>query len=710
MNFLKLGLNQWKNPDYTVRLEYARRSNNQKKLLYLALNDVHDSVRLAAVKNIDTDELRLQVIEFSSCDQSLELAQRFLESDSAQCEVAAMSSLPSQLRLAAIQKVLDPPESLLVELASDQDDELALYAITRCEDVGTLESLYSESDGDRRCLAILEKVQSHCLALRIFETSEVRARRTAALAKLTDLDKLKELYLIEHDRDVRAEIIQRFEGDSVLIDFFEDEDDELLRGQLAGRVSDQAWLASTAKSDYNLEVRRSAVQALSEQAYLIEVALTNNDEAVHELIFSKQLEDETLVEIAMRSSSSRSRVKAISRISEPSQLESIFRESTFPDSHWFAGRRLGRLPIQSLGQIQATDVLLRAALEDSNKLARVAAIRQIKETWAKNKLLNSEDSEIAEIAHFVFREVLTPSGLRFLQVPNRAYQLSIFPVTCEQFSLWKKSLGLQEEADRYAALADLPVTDVSIEEARQFCDWLGTQDHGDYRLPYFDEWLHAALCDSPDWFAPGRLRAFADSEESELVLFGQDRCARPMHEAVPNPWGLLDIIGSVMEWGNDSAISEQFVSASIPLDEFAQVDSHSAEEVSPGDYACAMGNHWADRRIRTGRWKRLIHKANVQGQAAGKIGFRVLRYDPDLRSLPLEYELSLLPDVAVGYSREQVCYALSRSLLLDVEDVRQRYAVAPFKITSARDYRTILQLKKSWESCGALTKLVSKNI
>jgi hypothetical protein len=707
MRLPKIFLNQWKNPDYNIRLEYAQRSGNQKKLLYLAVNDVHESVRMAAVKNLSSDAARLHVIEFSSCDRSLELALRFLQSDEARSEVALMQDLSALLRLNALNELSSPSENLLLKLLPDEQEEVALFAIDATDDVDALEVLYSEELSDARGLAILEKIHSESLALEVFESTLVGERRIAALGKISNSNTLKELFLRENDSVMRSSIVERCHDDTALIQFFEDEDDESLRSQIAGKIRDGSWLASIAINDYSLEVRRSAVTGLEDPSLLVDVAMNNEDQRINDLIFETPLPDEALVRIARRAISPRARVEAVSRVSDVSQLEALIHESNWPDTIWFAGRRLGRLPIDSLREIESSEVLLQAALEDSHKLARVAVMRQIKEVWAMNQLANSDDEEVASVANLLLKEVTTSSGIRYIQVPSRAYQLSIFPVTGEQFARWKESTGDFKAAEKYDALQDLPVTDVSLEEARGFCLWLGTLDHCSYRLPYFHEWKHASLCDSPDWFSTGRLRAFIDSEQSELVLFGHEKGARAMHEAVPNPWCFLDMIGSLMEWANDTPASAQTLSASIPLDEFAQVATENRTLPNIEDFGYASGNHWADRRIRTGRWKRLIHKDNLATKASAKIGFRVLRFDPTFRVDPIEYELTLRPEIALGYTQDQVCWALSRALMIDFEDARRRYAVTPSRIALSRDYSGIIRIKKSWESCGALTDLVS---
>jgi hypothetical protein len=230
MRLPKILLNQWKNPDYNIRLEYARRSGNQKKLLYLAVNDVHESVRMAAVKNLSSDAARLHVIGFSSCDRSLELALRFLHSDEARSEVALMQDLSALLRLNALNEISSPSENLLLELVSDHQEEVALFAIDATDNVDVLEALYSEELSDARCLAILAKIRSESLALEIFETTLFGERRIAALAKISNSDTLKELFLSENDSLMRSSIVERCHDDTVLIQFFEEQSLDTLFG------------------------------------------------------------------------------------------------------------------------------------------------------------------------------------------------------------------------------------------------------------------------------------------------------------------------------------------------------------------------------------------------------------------------------------------------------------------------------------------------
>ncbi|MFP4259797.1 MAG: formylglycine-generating enzyme family protein, partial [Opitutales bacterium] len=654
-------LNQWKDPDHRVRLNYARRSKKQSKLFYLALNDVHESVRVAAVKNLESDHLLLQILRQSDCSKSLAIAVGMLCTDEALSEAAAFRDLDVELRLDAIGRVVQHSEPFLLQLALDPEDQLAIHAISRCADREGLEAIYSEDFSDARAVAIIEKMKEGDFCYRIFETSPKLERRLAALDKISQVTKLREYYFEEHEVFIRSKIISKMNDDSRLAEFFEDEDDEALRVAIVEKMSDAEWLHLIACEDYNIEARRAAVRGIEDADRLARIAVKNEDRVIHEIVFGKGLGDEQLTFLAKEATHPYVRVEAISRIEDPEILESLADASSWPDVVWFCSRAVGKMPISVIRQIQSSEVLVRAARQETQKIARMAAIREIRDPWALEDLKQSEDPEVAEAAHCLGAEVEGPCGLRFLSVPGRPYQLSIFPVTGEQFSKWKEDLGDPQAAEKYARLQDLPVTDIEPEQARQFCKWLSRKDDAFYRLPLFDEWRHAAVCDDENWFSTGRLRAFQNQEEAEMVLFGQKHGVRPLHESVSNPWGFLDMIGNIMEWTGEPVYSEQALRAGIAVDEFARKEgAGSPERPNLHEFAYASGNHWADRRIRPGRWKRLIHLDNLKGSVADKVGFRVLRVDPLAKEKAFEYELTLLPEVAHGYSLSQVCRALGK--------------------------------------------------
>lgn len=90
----------------------------------------------------------------------------------------------------------------------------------------------------------------------------------------------------------------------------------------------------------------------------------------------------------------------------------------------------------------------------------------------------------------------------------------------------------------------LPVTEVSLEDAQKFAAWRSTRDRKKYRLPTEEEWEYAARNGAQDTLYPwGNKylsdRATLDSKASKTVgSYPLGACR----------WGVLDLIGNVWEW------------------------------------------------------------------------------------------------------------------------------------------------------------------
>jgi len=85
--------------------------------------------------------------------------------------------------------------------------------------------------------------------------------------------------------------------------------------------------------------------------------------------------------------------------------------------------------------------------------------------------------------------------------------------------------------------------------AIQYCHWLFLKTGIFYRLPTEAEWEYASRAGTTDRF-------FFGNDESQLAEYAWTKensqaITQPVGKKKPNPWGLFDIYGNVLEWTSD---------------------------------------------------------------------------------------------------------------------------------------------------------------
>ena len=122
---------------------------------------------------------------------------------------------------------------------------------------------------------------------------------------------------------------------------------------------------------------------------------------------------------------------------------------------------------------------------------------------------------------------------------SRPFRIGATEVTQAQ---WQAVMGRRR--GRFEG-ADLPVEDVSWNEAVAFCERLSKAEGKTYRLPTEAEWEYACRAGAAGRFAGEPLADFAWFDDTS------DARTHPVATKKPNAWGLYDVHGNVAEWCAD---------------------------------------------------------------------------------------------------------------------------------------------------------------
>jgi formylglycine-generating enzyme required for sulfatase activity/serine/threonine protein kinase len=100
-----------------------------------------------------------------------------------------------------------------------------------------------------------------------------------------------------------------------------------------------------------------------------------------------------------------------------------------------------------------------------------------------------------------------------------------------------------------AADGTCPVTLVTWQDAKAFCDWLSREEGRTYRLLTGGQWQWAAQAGSAEAFYYGA--AAADMDAHAWHKGNSEGRVHPVGTKQPNPWGLFDVYGNVWELSYD---------------------------------------------------------------------------------------------------------------------------------------------------------------
>ncbi len=158
---------------------------------------------------------------------------------------------------------------------------------------------------------------------------------------------------------------------------------------------------------------------------------------------------------------------------------------------------------------------------------------------------------------------------------TRAFYLAAHETTLGQFGAFVEATGYRTEAERdgkgadgkadgrwatrpgfnwremgYGRADDVPVVNVTWDDARAFCVWLSEKESRSYRLPTEAEWEYACRAGTSTRFYWGDDESLRD----EYAWTGANSGGggpRPVGTRTPNAWGLYDMLGNVYEYCSD---------------------------------------------------------------------------------------------------------------------------------------------------------------
>jgi formylglycine-generating enzyme required for sulfatase activity len=151
------------------------------------------------------------------------------------------------------------------------------------------------------------------------------------------------------------------------------------------------------------------------------------------------------------------------------------------------------------------------------------------------------------------------------EVTVNAFKIGKYPVTQAQY---KAVMGTNPSY--FSGNPQNPVENVSWSDAQEFCQKLTELTGQKYRLPTEAEWEYACRAGTKTRFSFGN----DDSQLGDYAWFirNSDSKTHPVGQKKPNPWGLYDMHGNVLEWCEDGWHENH---ENAPTDGTAWNDNHS---------------------------------------------------------------------------------------------------------------------------------------
>jgi len=196
---------------------------------------------------------------------------------------------------------------------------------------------------------------------------------------------------------------------------------------------------------------------------------------------------------------------------------------------------------------------------------------------------------------------------------NYDFEIAKYPVTFEEYDFFCEDTEIEKPDDEGWGRGKRPVINVSWEDAKAYCKWISEKTGEEYRLPTEAEWEYSCRAGTTtEW-------SFGDDEKKLKEYAWYDKNSKnSTHEVgqkLPNPWGLHDMHGNVLEWCEDWYMDNY---EETPID-------GSANESGEQKYKVLRGGSWDFYAIGSRSSYRNWYGPDVRDVY---VGFRLLRTLP----------------------------------------------------------------------------------
>ncbi|HEW98055.1 MAG: hypothetical protein DRR16_13165 [Candidatus Parabeggiatoa sp. nov. 3] len=136
------------------------------------------------------------------------------------------------------------------------------------------------------------------------------------------------------------------------------------------------------------------------------------------------------------------------------------------------------------------------------------------------------------------------------KVTLQSFSISQYEVTFEEYDWFATATGSTLPEDNGWGRGRQPVINVSWKDAMNYTQWLSEQTRYNYRLPSEREWEYAAAAGSGKAYWWGYKLEKNKANCSVCGSQWDGKQTAPVGSFPPNPFGLYDTIGNVLEWTN----------------------------------------------------------------------------------------------------------------------------------------------------------------